>query len=67
MSTYYTQINISAEDVYDLLSGKDKQRFNKAIITDVTRESDMSVSITVALVNDIPLEEMVMDSAVEEV
>jgi len=67
MSTYYTHINISAEDVYDLLSGKDKQRFNKAIITDVTRESDMSVSITVALVNDIPLEEMVMDSAVEEV
>jgi hypothetical protein len=57
MSTYAVKVYLTAEDIYDKLSDEDKKRFNKAIITDVTRDSDMSVGITCILVNDCPIED----------
>lgn len=52
MSTYAVKVYLTAEDIYNKLSDEDKKRFNKAIITDVTREADMSIGITCILVND---------------
>ena len=56
MSTYAVKVYLTAEDIYDKLSDEDKKRFNKAIITDVTRDADMSIGITCILVNDCPVE-----------
>ena len=56
MNTYAVKVYLTAEDIYDKLSEEDKKRFNKAIITDVTRDADMSVGITCILVNDCPVE-----------
>lgn len=57
MNTHVVKVHITAEDVYNKLSDENKKRFNKAIITDVTRDADLSVGITCVLVNDCPVEE----------
>lgn len=56
MSTYAVKVYLTADDIYNKLSDEDKKRFNKAIITDVTRGIDMGVDITCILVNDCPVE-----------
>lgn len=55
--TWYTNVYLTADDIYEKLSEDDKKRFNKAFIVGV--ESDWQsngVDIACVLVNDCPIE-----------
>lgn len=54
LATYAGQIVISAEDVYAMLDTEDKERFNRVIIADVSRDIEMNVVLTFVAVNDVP-------------
>ena len=56
--TYGIKVSISETEIYDKLSEEEKKRFNKVIITDVTRDTLAGiVNIDCVVVNDCPVEE----------
>lgn len=55
MDTYCVTVVLTAEDIYSRLSDKDKKRFNRVIIADVSRDLEMNLEITCVAVNDCPV------------
>lgn len=55
MPTYCLKVVLTAEDIYDKLSEEEKQRFNRVIIVDVSRDLEMNLEITCVAVNDCPV------------
>ena len=49
---YGLSVYITPEDIIDKLSDEDKERFNQCVFTDVTRESDGSITIDCVVFND---------------
>lgn len=56
METYCVKVIITADDIYSRLSEEDKERFNRVIIADVSRDLEMNVELTCVAVNDRPVE-----------
>ena len=56
METYCVKVVITADDIYSRLSEEDKNRFNRVIIADVSRDLEMNVELTCVAVNDCPVE-----------
>lgn len=55
METYCVKVVITADDIYSRLSEEDKNRFNRVIIADVSRDLEMNVELTCVAVNDCPV------------
>lgn len=55
LPTYGLKVVLTAEDIYDKLSEEEKQRFNRVIIADVSRDLEMNLEITCVAVNDCPV------------
>lgn len=55
MDTYCVTAVLTAEDIYSRLSDKDKKRFNRVIIADVSRDLEMNLEITCVAFNDCPV------------
>lgn len=53
-ATYAGRVVLTADDIYEKLEPESKNRFNRVIITDVSRDEEMNVVITFVAVNDIP-------------
>lgn len=49
---YGLKVYITPDDIIDRLSPIDKQRFNQCIFTDISKESDGSITIECVLFND---------------
>lgn len=55
LPTHCLKVVLTAEDIYDKLSEEEKQRFNRVIIADVSRDLEMNLEITCVAVNDCPI------------
>lgn len=55
LPTYCLKVVLTAEDIYDKLPEEEKQRFNRVIIADVSRDLEMNLEITCVVVNDCPV------------
>ena len=49
---YGLRVYITPKDIIDRLCNEDRARFNQCVFTDVTRESDGSITIDCILFND---------------
>lgn len=61
METYCVKVVITPDDIYEKLSPEDKQRFNRVIIADVSRDLEMNVELTCVAVNDQPVDVVHLD------
>ena len=49
---YGLKVYITPEDIIDKLSDEDKERFNQCVFTDVTKETDGSITIDCIVFDD---------------